>query len=427
MLRSYLSLPRSVHVLCVGTLINRAGTLLMLFLALYLQSELDLSIETITRIMGTFGLGAIGAALVGGHLADVMGRKRVMVGSLAGAAVVLGCFPLLRSPVAVVGGLLLLAFIGEMYRPATQAMIADLVEPQIRPRAFTLLYVSVNLGFGIAPLVGGLIAKVGFRWLCWVDGLTSGVYALIVLLLIHETQRAPVPLANERVAAGAQEHQALRPAADAAATVTARAAARHILHDGTMLAFAGSTFLMAMCFMQSFSTFPLFLRQRGIDAAGFGRILSLNGFMITFLQLPLTHLLERRRRDLVAVAGMLLIGAGFGLNAVAHGARQFAGAVAVWTFGEMLHASVAPTIVSELSPPSLRGRYMGVFGMCFSIANMLAAPLGGIILARHGGKGLWGAMFGLAVGGALLCALAGPGIVRRASRRERPAPAAAAA
>ena len=95
-MNKYLTLPRTVHVLCVGILINRAGTLLVPFLTLYLQSRMGLGIETATRILGAYGAGALVAALVGGQLADHFGRKRVMVGSLAGGAAVLALFPLLQ-------------------------------------------------------------------------------------------------------------------------------------------------------------------------------------------------------------------------------------------------------------------------------------------------------------------------------------------
>ena len=151
-MRSYLTLPRAVHILCAGILVNRAGTLLVPFLTLYLRGKLGLGIESATRLMGAYGAGALVAAIVGGQLADRFGRKRVMVGSLAGGAVVLWIFPLLDSDWLVALGLFVFAMVGEMYRPATQAMIADLVEPERRPQAFAMIYVAINLGFTIAPI-----------------------------------------------------------------------------------------------------------------------------------------------------------------------------------------------------------------------------------------------------------------------------------
>ena len=43
MWRAYLQLPRQVYVLCFGTLLNRAGSFILIFLPLYLTTDLKLS------------------------------------------------------------------------------------------------------------------------------------------------------------------------------------------------------------------------------------------------------------------------------------------------------------------------------------------------------------------------------------------------
>lgn len=402
-MRQYLTLPRTVHVLCVGILINRAGTLLVPFLTLYLQSRLGLGIETATRVMGAYGAGALVAAMVGGHLADHFGRKRVMVGSLAGGALVLSFFPLLQSSWQVAGGLFVFAMIGEMYRPATQAMIADLVEPARRPQAYALLYVAVNVGFAIAPVIGGLLAATSFRWLCWVDALTNATYAVILMVMVRET----------RPGAGAAHDADHAGAPGGGERVGLRAAVGVIARDGTMLAFCAGIVLVGLSFMQVASTFPLYLGQLGIGAKQYGRIIAINGLLITALQLPFSSLASRWRRDLVLIASGVVLGVGFFLNAFARTPWQFAAVVVVWTLGEMMNAVFAPTIVSELAPTALRGRYMGVFTMCFSSAAMFGAPLGGLVLARGGGLALWTAVLLLGLGAAGFSALAAPGIRRR--------------
>lgn len=394
--RAYLSLPRTVHILCVGTLINRAGTLLVPFLTLYLSSRLGLGIETATRILGAYGAGALVAAVVGGQLADRFGRKRVMVGSLLGGAAVLAVFPFLNAPVLVAAGLFVFAVVGEMYRPATQAMIADVVEPARRPQAFALLYVAVNLGFAIAPVVGGMLAATSFRWLCWVDGMTATAFALVLAAMVRETRPG-----------GDQ------PATDRPDSVSWRAALGIISRDGTMLAFCAGIVLVGLSFMQVASTFPLYLGQLGIDARTYGRIIAVNGLMITVLQLPFASWARGWRRDRMLIASGVVLGAGFFLNAFARTPLQFAAVVIVWTMGEMMNAVFAPTIVSDLAPPALRGRYMGLFSMCFSSAAMFGAPLGGIVLARWGGRALWTAVLLAGLGSAAFSALAARGIRRR--------------
>jgi MFS family permease len=155
----------------------------------------------------------------------------------------------------------------------------------------------------------------------------------------------------------------------------------------------------------------------GIGAKQYGRIIALNGVMITVLQLPFAALASRWRRDWTLIASGLVLGGGFFLNAFARTPLQFAAVVVVWTLGEMMNAVFAPTIVSDLAPVALRGRYLGVFTMCYSSAAMFGAPLGGLVLARGGGRALWTAVLVLGLGAAAFWVLAGPGIRRRTGMR----------
>src|SRR2546426_5077141 len=133
MLRKYWELPRTVHVLCIGTFVNRAGSFIIPFLALYLNERLGLGERFATRTMGLYGLGAIIASLAGGQLADWIGRRAVMLISLFGGAAAMLFLSRLSSGGAIMATVFALSLIAEMYRPAASAMIGDVVEPLRRP------------------------------------------------------------------------------------------------------------------------------------------------------------------------------------------------------------------------------------------------------------------------------------------------------
>ena len=99
------------------------------------------------------------------------------------------------------------AMVADLYRPAAAAMIGDLVPIDRRPHAFALMYISINLGFAIAPPIGGLLAGFSFEWLFWIDAFTMLAYGLIILLAIEETLPTaessgsdPNPLSPEQLA-----------------------------------------------------------------------------------------------------------------------------------------------------------------------------------------------------------------------------------
>lgn len=109
------------------------------------------------------------------------------------------------------------------------------------------------------------------------------------------------------------------------------------------------------------------------------------------LQPLLLGLLEGRRRGRLLLLAMCLQGAGFGLHGLAGTAPQHAGAVVVWTVGEVLQAGLLGAVVAGLAPRHLRGRYMGAFGVSFGIAGAVAPLAGTQVLQRAGQGALWSA------------------------------------
>lgn len=414
MLRPYLQLPRAVHVLCLGTFVNRAGTFLIPFLTIYLSTKLGLSPRTATLTMGLYGLGAIVASMLGGHLADWIGRRRVMLISLFGGGASLFVFSFLSSATAIMATVTAFGIIAEMYRPAASAMIGDLVEPARRPHAFGLMYVAINLGFAVGPVIGGLIAAYSFQWLFWGDAFTSCMYGLIIFFFIKETlpsrKKANVgaPAPTEEATAGVASAEGVESPAVEYATlheephVPLGEAMMHMLRDRPFQVFCFAGFILAVIFMQSMSTFPLYLAERGIDAKTYGRLIAINGVMIVVLQLPVTAFLARFDRSLVVVVGAMMTGVGFAMTGLASSVWMFAVTICIWTLGEIMQASYLFAIATDLAPARLRGRYMGMFGMSHSLAMTLGVPLGGEVLSRLGGNYLWSGCMALGIFSSLL-------------------------
>jgi MFS family permease len=409
MLRPYLELPRAVYILCLGTLVNRAGTFLISFLTFYLNESLGFDAAFATWTMGVFGFGSIMAALCGGHLADRIGRRTVMLVSLLGASTILMFFGRLTSPWAIMAAVFCFAFVGDMYRPAASAMIADLVAPHQQPAAFGLLYVTVNLGMAISPVVGGYIAEYSYQWLFYGDALTSTSYAIILFLAIRETlpKRGPVSAEGEST-----HHESPGEHLSIGATVLL------ILRDRPFVIFCLATHLIGITYMQSHTTLPIHLRDLGFGPRDYGQIVAVNAAMIVLCQLPFTTYLLRFRREAVLVVSAVITAVGFGLTALAVTRWQFIGTVVVWTIGEMMQSPYMQTTVADLAPKSLRGTYMGVFTMSFASALMIGSPVGGQILKHLGSGALWTAclIFGL-IGAFLYHA------IRRDIRAPREAPA----
>lgn len=394
-------LPRTYWVLWVGTFVNRLGAFVAPFLALYLTRERGFSVEQAGLVVSLNGAGAVLAAPLGGMLADRVGRRITLAGGLwagSGAMLLTGYSDTLpRIAVAA----FLLGLMGELYRPAVAAAVADVVPPRDRARAYGLLFWVINLGFAIALPLAGLLATLGYRLLFIADAVTTFLYGCCVWVLVPETKPAAEPGREARSTLG----DLLTP-----------------FRDGVYLAFCLPIFVLALLFFQNHMSLPVTLAAQGLSPTAYGLVLSVNGVLIVVLQPFITRVTGRLRRSTSLALAGVLTGVGFGLHALPASVPWAMLAVAVWTLGEIVQSPVAPSVVADLAPGELRGSYQGVYHMMWGLASSAAPALGGAVLGRYGSPSLWvGCMaLGIAAGGWHL-AIAGTRRRRvEALRLERP-------
>jgi predicted MFS family arabinose efflux permease len=374
--RPYVNLPTAVHILCFGSLVNRAGSFVMVFLTIYVSEQMEFGITFATNCFGVFGLGSIVSSIAGGQLADRFGRKPIMLFALFGAAIALFTMSFVRDRHTFIALVFAFSLSVEMYRPAAGAMLGDLVSQQQRPLAFGLMYIAFNLGFAVAAPIGGFFAEHSFALLFWGDALTTACYGLIILVFIRETipQRG-FALSEARTSDRWSE------------------SIREISGDVTFLLFSIATVLTSTVFMQAFTTLPVYLKQLGFSEAKVGLLLSTNGILIVLCQIPITVFLNRFNRILIIMFGEFLIAIGFGLTTFAETAPVILLTIAIWTLGEVVQAAFKQSLVADLAPLHMRGRYMGVFSLCHAVGLTIGAPVGGRLLDRWGPQVLWPACF----------------------------------
>ncbi|HEY6196581.1 MAG TPA: MFS transporter [Candidatus Eisenbacteria bacterium] len=376
-------LPRPFWSLCAGTFVNRCGSFVLPFLTLYLTRVRHLSLAQAGLVLALYGAGGSVAAPLGGFLADHIGRRATLVTALAlgGAGMIAVGF--IQRLEVLAPAIFCVAMVTEMYRPAMQAAVADLVPPADRVRAYGLIYWVINLGFSVGLTLGGVLARASFRWLFVGDGATTLLFASVVWFGVPESRPARPPLrAGERRPSHWSEFVAP-------------------YRDRVFVRLLALSFLFALVFMQNLSTFPLAMAANGIDPATFGVILALNGVLIVLLQPFLAPALASRNRSHTIALGSVFAGIGFGLNALARTAPIYALGVILWTLGEIGVLPVANALVADLAPAQIRGRYQGAYSLSFGLAVCAAPALGSLVLERLGGSALWGGCFVLALGVAL--------------------------
>jgi MFS family permease len=369
-------LPPVFWTLWAGLLVNRLASFVATFLGLYVTREHGLGPAAAGRLVALYGVGLLLSGPLGGVLADRIGRRTTMLLGLVLGGLGVAAVAFARAPAALAGAVLLAALAGELYRPAAQAMIADVVPPGDRLRAYGLVYWAVNLGWTLGLSFAGFVAERSWKALFLADTVTSLLFAVLVLLRVPETR----PRATG--GAGAPEGSLLA-----------------VARDRDLVLFLGLHLAALLVFSQFQLAAPLDMAAHGISPSTFSLLMALNGIGVILLQPTVGPWLRRFDGGRLLAVSAVLIGAGFGTYAFARTAPGYAAGVALWTVGEVLAFPVANALVAELAPVHLRGRYQGTFTMSWGVAFTLAPLLGGEILSHLGARVLWAGCFllGLAV------------------------------
>ncbi len=358
------TLPRAFWALWACQLVNRLGGFVQPFLVLYLTQERHLSAGTAGAVVAAVGAGSVISEFIGGWLTDRIGRRHTMlIGFLATAAALIALgqatsLPMIWATSFTVG------LMADMFRPAVQATVADLLGPSERVRAYGLLFWAINLGFSISTVSAGVLSQIGYGLLFWLNAATSVIAALIIWRLVPETRPA-VPESGRR---------ALFPVAG---------------RDLVLLLVIAINVVYAAIYFQGYSTLPLVMADDGLANSTYGLVIALNGVVIVIAQPFAVRLLGNRDRSVVLATSMLTVGLGFGLGTLVHEWWGYAASVVVWTFGEIGFATVFGAIVADLAPVDLRGGYMGLTGTAFGFGSIIGPLLGTSMLDAAGRTVVW--------------------------------------
>jgi MFS family permease len=374
-------LPREVWVLFFGAFVNRFGTFVLPFITLYLTNR-GYSAPQAGLGLAAYGLGAIGAQGVGGLMADRLGRRTTIAVSMLGGAALTLSLVWVRGLGAIVGVVLLLGFMAELYRPASSALISDLVAPKARVAAFSAYRLCVNLGWAFGLALGGILAAHSYDLLFVGDALTSLAFAIVALVALPHGTRTSKVQERERGHASAGSHMAA---------------------DKGFLLFLGAVFLTAAIFMQSASTFALHVTDDlGYSTKVYGFLLACNGILVVLLELPVSAWTQRRARTHMIALGAVLVGVGFAVLTVARSLPALALMVVIWTLGEIVESPATSAFVADRAPEHARGRYQGALGMMYASAAV-AGPLIGTWVWHLDPDALW---IGCGAAGIVAAALA---------------------
>jgi len=373
---SFKGLSNEVWWLALITFINRAGTMVLPFLSLYLTEKLNLSLSQVGWVMTSFGVGSLLGSWLGGKLTDKIGFYQVMFWSLLITGFLFIGLQFVTTFSGFAVGIFLTMTVADTFRPAMFVSLKAYSKPENQTRSLTLIRLAINLGFSFGPFLGGLIiTALSYSGLFWVDGITC-ILAILLMKVVLEQKEFTVKKTETSIED----------------IVTS------IYKDKPYWIFLLVVFLMGFIFLQLFTTMPLYYKGvHHLNEVEIGLLMGLNGFLIFLFEMPLIHFIEKKMFNKLKIISWSLVL--FALSFLILNTSTWVGFLIIGmlfiTFGEMLAFPFTNNFAMTRAPSGKEGRYLALYTMAFSMAHIFSAKTGMEVIARFGFEANWFLMGGL--------------------------------
>lgn len=365
---TFKGLSREVWWLALITLINRAGTMVIPFLSLYLTDDLGFTLSKVAWVMSAFGLGSVVGTWIGGKLTDRIGYYKVMVRSLMSTGVLFISLQFLDTFFTFCIGIFLVMAVADTFRPAMFVAMSAYSKPENKTRSVTLIRLAINLGFSAGPAVGGLIiTTLGYGGLFWIDGITCILATFLLILVLNPKVSKPI-----------DEVKVDNP--------------KSIYKDKPFWIFFAAMLLFGIIFLQFFSTMPLYYKEiHELTEFKIGLLLGLNGLVIFILEMPLIKWLENSTYTKAGLMlfGSILLGFSFLVLTISPWVGILVVSMMFMTIGEMITFPFSNAFALERAKGGNQGEYMAMYVMSFSIAHIFGHNTGLQLVNYIGFNNTW--------------------------------------
>jgi MFS family permease len=289
--------------------------------------------------------------------------------------------------------------VNPIFRVSADAMMADLIPPEKRIDAYSLMRMSNNVGISLGPAIGGFITSTSYTLAFILAAAGMSFYSLLMTLFARET----LPQRDLKV----QPRQA------------PLGGYGEILRDRTFMPFVAIFTLVQVCAAMIWVLLAVYAKTNyGVPESQYGLIPTTNALMVVFLQFAVTRVTRRFRTLPIMATGAMFYAAATLSIAFGQGFGAFWISMVIMTIGELILMPTSSTFAANLAPADKRGRYMGIYGLTWLVASGTGPAFGGFLNDNLGPHAIW---FGGALVG-LISVLGFLFLVRREKRLLKPLP-----
>jgi len=370
-IESFQGLSKEIWYLALISLINRAGTMVIPFLSLYLTKNLDYSDDDAGWILAFYGLGSLFGGFLGGKLTDKIGFYKVMVISLFLTGIGFIGLQYVMSFWGLCFAILIIMTVADTFRPAIYVSLKAYSKPENQTKSLALIRLAINLGMGIGPTLAGLIIlKKGYNMLFWIDGFTCIIAIILFYLLVKETKLTKT--SNESLTTPNDKNV--------------------VYKDISYWIFIAICFLIGMTFFQLIVTMPLYYdREFNLNEFKIGLIMFINVAIIVVFEMPLVNYLEKKNISTtkLIIAACIFFGLSFFVLFQNFWVGILIISIVIITLGEMLGFPYTNAFAIKRAKEGYEGSYMALYAMAFSLAHIFSSKIGLSIVENYGFQINW--------------------------------------
>jgi MFS family permease len=363
--------PRQFWLLFWGMLLSTIGSsMIWPFLMVYASERLHLPLTQTATLVTLNSTASLIMTFAAGQITDRAGRKLVMVVSLLTNGVVYLFFSQAATYTQFAIVMLLLGASNPLYRVGADAMMADLIDPEKRADAYSILRMSNNAGIAIGPAVGGFLAAASPFLAFYIAATGLFLYGLLVLFFARETlpkRGASTTVKRERW--GGYDR---------------------VLKDWPFITTVINITFGLITASLMWVLLPVYATQVvGIPKQLYGFIPTTNALMVVLLQVLVTQWTKKHPPLRMIALGMFFYAIGVGTVVLGQGFWGFWMSMVIITVGELIIVPTSSTFVANLAPADMRGRYMSIYGLTWSLSIGIGPLLGGFLSDNFGPPSTW--------------------------------------
>lgn len=366
--KAYSGISKEMWLLAIAMLINRSGSMVLLFMSVYLTKEKHFTIPQAGIVMSMFGIGSLVGAFVGGKLVDRVGFYPILIWSLVLSGLMMLMLGQMQNLYLIAFFTFLVTATGDMFRPANAASISTYSTKEGYTQAIALNRLAMNLGFTIGPMLGGLLASYSYEFLFWADGITCMLAAGFIAWMLPKREVVKTENENEHTASDLSPYK-----------------------DKEYIYFLIFTALYAMSFFQLLTSLPLYYKNAySLNEKNIGWLMALNGIGVAVIEMFLIYAIRNKWTEFKFISvGIVLMILSYLMLIPFHSIAILVVSMIFLTFSEMLAMPFMSTHSMKRASTKTMGEYMALYSMSWSVALILAPFVGTQLIEYAGFNGLW--------------------------------------